>query len=94
MAILSPPHLVTPSASVGELVPNCEAMLMDDEGKNEAKQGERGELWIRAPNVMKGYWKNPKATNETLVNGWLKTGDIAYVDEQNMIYIVDRKKVD
>lgn len=53
----------------------------------------RGELWVRAPNVMKGYWNKPEATKETLTpDGWLKTGDIAYVDEQGKFYIVDRKK--
>jgi len=53
----------------------------------------RGELWVRGPNVMKGYWRNPKATAETLTSdGWLKTGDIAYVDDRGNFFIVDRKK--
>ena len=53
----------------------------------------RGELWVRAPNIMKGYWNKPEATKETLMpDGWLKTGDIAYVDEESKFYIVDRKK--
>lgn len=52
-----------------------------------------GELWCRGPNVMKGYWRNPKATAETLTpDGWLKTGDIAYVDDDGLFFIVDRKK--
>ena len=81
--------------SVGEVVPNCEAKLvLDDEGKIEAPRGERGEVWIRGPNVMKGYWNKPAATKETLTaDGWLKSGDIAYVDADNYFFIVDRKKV-
>jgi acyl-CoA synthetase (AMP-forming)/AMP-acid ligase II len=82
------------SFSVGEIIANCEAKLvLDDEGKVEAAQGERGEVWIRGPNVMKGYWNKPEATKETLTeDGWLKTGDVAYVDENKHLYIVDRKK--
>ncbi|KAF2709871.1 4-coumarate-CoA ligase-like protein [Pleomassaria siparia CBS 279.74] len=82
------------SFSVGELVANCEAKLvLDDEGKIEAPKGERGEVWVRGPNVMQGYWKKKAATDETLTkDGWLKTGDIAYVDEKNNFFIVDRKK--
>ena len=75
-------------------MPNCEAMLVDESGTDEVAQGERGELWVRGPNVMNGYWHKPEATKETLTDdGWLKTGDIAYRDETNKLYIVDRKKV-
>ena len=88
------PRLHSTSASVGELLANCEGKLMDDDGLEEVPPGQRGELWCRAPNVMKGYWKNPKATKETITeDGWLKTGDIAYADERGMYHIVDRKKV-
>jgi long-chain acyl-CoA synthetase len=51
-----------------------------------------GELWAKGPNVVKGYWNNPAATAETFVDGWLKTGDIAKIDEEGFCYIVDRKK--
>lgn len=52
-----------------------------------------GELWVRGPNIMKGYWHNPTATAETLTSdGWLKTGDIVYVDVDGMFHVVDRKK--
>lgn len=88
------PAIAYHNASVGELVPNCEAkIVLDDKGKVESPQGERGEIWLRGPNVMKGYWKKPDATKETKTeDGWLKTGDIAYADANNHIYIVDRKK--
>jgi 4-coumarate--CoA ligase len=79
---------------VGELNANCEAKIMDESGKNEVPHGERGEIWVRAPNVMKGYWNRPDATRETLTpDGWLKTGDIAYIDKKGRFFIVDRKKV-
>jgi 4-coumarate--CoA ligase len=88
------PNEYSDSFSVGELNANCEAKIMDDAGKNEVPQGERGEIWIRAPNVMKGYWNRPDATHETLTpDGWLKTGDIAFIDKNGKFFIVDRKKV-
>lgn len=67
---------------------------MADDGKTELGRNERGELWVRAPNIMKGYWRNPKATRETLTEDrWMKTGDICYVDDYGKFFIVDRKKV-
>lgn len=82
------------SISVGELLPNGEAKIMDEDGVDEVPMGQRGELWVRAPNRMKGYWRSEKATKETLTeDGWLKSGDIGLIDENNKIYIVDRKKV-
>ena len=54
--------------------------------------GEPGELLVKGPQVMKGYWKNPEATQQTLQNGWLYTGDIAKMDEDGFLYIVGRKK--
>ena len=69
-------------------------MLVKENGEEEIRPGKTGELWIRTPNTMKGYWKNAKATAETLTDdGWLKTGDIAYRDEAGKWYMVDRKKV-
>ena len=67
---------------------------MDEDGLRELPIGEQGELWLRAPNVMKGYWRNAKATSETLTpDGWLKTGDICHIDKDGKFFIVDRKKV-
>lgn len=80
-------------SKVGELNPNIEAKLVDDDGK-EVADGERGELLIRGPNVMKGYWKKPDATKDTMTeDGWLKTGDIAIYHSDGCLSIVDRKKV-
>lgn len=84
------------SASVGEVLANCEAKLVGGEdGETEIQHpDQRGELWVRGPNVMKGYWRNPSATRDTITpDGWLKTGDVAYRDAKNKFYIVDRKKV-
>lgn len=86
------PNETSESASVGELNPNVEAMIVDEEGK-EVPQGQRGEFWVRGPNVMKGYWNKPDATKATKTeDGWLMTGDVAYRDEHGKIFIVDRKK--
>jgi len=88
------PNCRSTNASVGEVLANCEVkIVLDDDGQVEAPQGERGEIWIRGPNIMKGYWNKPAATKETLTeDGWLKTGDVAYVDADNYLFIVDRKK--
>ena len=68
---------------------------MAEDGVTEImERNQRGELWVRAQNVMKGYWRNPKATQETkTADGWLRTGDVAYVDDQGMFHVVDRMKV-
>jgi long-chain acyl-CoA synthetase len=57
-----------------------------------ADTGEVGELWFRGPIVVRGYWNKPQATAETFVDGWVKTGDLAKVDEEGFVYIVDRAK--
>jgi acyl-CoA synthetase (AMP-forming)/AMP-acid ligase II len=81
------------TGSVGMLDPNCECKLVDDEGE-EVKLGEPGELYIRGPQVCLRYWKNEKATEESITpDRWLKTGDIAVCNERGYFWIVDRKKV-
>lgn len=78
--------------TVGPLVPETEARVVDDQGQEVAK-GEKGELWVRGPQVMLGYWDKPKASREMLTDdGWLKTGDYVQIDEDDYIRIVDRKK--
>ena len=82
-----------PAGSVGVLVPNTEARIVDPASGQDSPRGERGELWIRGPQVMKGYFGNAGATAATITDdGWLRTGDIATIDEQNNFYIVDRLK--
>lgn len=79
------------SGSIGLPVPSTDVRLVDDEG-NDVARGEPGELWVRGPQVMLGYWQRPEATDEVLKDGWLATGDIATLDEQGFLRIVDRKK--
>jgi len=70
---------------------NWKAMIVDEEGRS-LPRGEVGELIVKGPGVMKGYYKNPEATKQVLKNGWLYTGDMARQDEDGFIYLVDRKK--
>ena len=65
--------------------------LVDDENRPVAR-GERGEIVVRGPNVMRGYWNRPDATAEVLVDGWFHTGDVGVQDEDGYFYVVDRKK--
>ncbi len=67
------------------------AKIVDEQG-NEVVQGQVGELIVRGPGVMRCYYKNPEATAEVLKNGWLYTGDMARMDDDGFIYLVDRKK--
>jgi len=79
--------------SIGIPISDTEARIVDlNEGTREMPLGESGELVVRGPQVMQGYWQRPDATAETLVDGWLHTGDIAKMDEDGYFYIVDRKK--
>ncbi|KAG0286071.1 putative fatty-acid--CoA ligase FadD10, partial [Dissophora globulifera] len=79
--------------SVGVVLPNQEVRLVDPDTGKDAATGNRGEIWVRGPNVMKGYRNNAKATLETIDSeGWLHTGDIAVVDEHEHFFIVDRLK--
>jgi acyl-CoA synthetase (AMP-forming)/AMP-acid ligase II len=83
----------TPPGSIGALIPNTEARLVNPETGEDVAEGEDGEIWIRGPQVMRGYLNNDEATAETLVgDGWIRTGDIGRVDENGFFYIVDRLK--
>ena len=79
--------------SIGPPTADTDEKIVDPEdGNRELAHGEIGELIIRGPQVMKGYWHNPDATAETIKNGWLYTGDMAHMDADGYVYIVDRKK--
>ncbi len=98
MTELSPVSHTTPadkpkSGSSGVALPNTLCRIVDPETGEDLPAGKEGELWIKGPQVMKGYLNNEKATAETLTeDGWLKTGDIAYIDEEGYMFIVDRLK--
>jgi long-chain acyl-CoA synthetase len=77
--------------SCGPALPVCEMKVVDAEGRT-TPAGEVGELWVKGPNVVKGYWRNPEATATTFVDGWLKTGDLARIDEEGFCFIVGRAK--
>lgn len=79
--------------SVGPPLPDTEEKVVDLEtGERELPPGEVGELAIRGPQVMQGYWNNPEATARMIRNGWLHTGDIARMDADGWVYVVDRMK--
>jgi fatty-acyl-CoA synthase len=78
-------------ASCGQPLTGNDVRLIGDDGK-EVEQGETGELCVRGPLVMQGYWKLPDVTSETLRDGWLHTGDMARADENGYLFIVDRAK--
>jgi long-chain acyl-CoA synthetase len=79
--------------SIGLPMPSTDMRIVDVEtGKDEVPIGESGELIIKGPQVMKGYWNMPEETAEALRDGWLHTGDVARMDEDGYFYIVDRKK--
>ena len=77
--------------SCGPLVPNVDGKVVDEMG-NELPQGERGELCVKGPIVIKGYINRPEATAEAIKDGWFNTGDIAFIDDDGFVHIVDRAK--
>ena len=78
--------------SCGPAVPTADLRIMDEDATRELPVGEVGELWARGPMIVKGYWNKPEATAATFVDGWVRTGDLARVDEEGFCYIVDRAK--
>jgi len=78
--------------SCGTPVAVSDIKIMNAEGTRELPAGEVGELWAKGPQIVAGYWNNPEATAETFVDGWIKTGDLARIDEEGFCYIVDRAK--
>jgi acyl-CoA synthetase (AMP-forming)/AMP-acid ligase II len=81
------------AGSIGPLVPNTEGGIVDPEGGDEVDAGTPGELWLRGPQVMRGYLGNPGATAAALdAEGWLRTGDIVVADDDGWLVVVDRLK--
>jgi len=78
--------------SCGPAVAVSDLKIMSEDGMTELPVGEVGELWARGPQIVKGYWNRPDATAETFVDGWVRTGDLARVDEEGFCFIVDRAK--
>jgi long-chain acyl-CoA synthetase len=85
--------------SVGPAVPVCDVAVMPEDFPGDEPDGTvprgpdvRGELWIKGPNVVRGYWNRPDETAKTFTRGWLHTGDVAQLDDEDFIYIVDRAK--
>ncbi len=84
-------YLARPT-SAGPPAPVADLKIMDEDGETELAVGEVGELWARGPMVVKGYWNKPEATAATFVDGWVRTGDLARLDDEGFVYIVDRAK--
>jgi long-chain acyl-CoA synthetase len=86
------PRGLSVKRSIGLPIANTDAKVVDENGR-EVATGEVGELWVRGPQVMQGYWNNPEETAQVLKpGGWLATGDLARVDQDGFFYLVDRKK--
>ena len=91
ISALSDVYLVDRPESVGRAMPTFEAKCVNEAGET-VSTGEAGELWVRGACVIKGYLNRPEATAEEITNGWLHTGDVAYMDGDELIYLVDRAK--
>ncbi|MFN8018295.1 MAG: class I adenylate-forming enzyme family protein [Acidimicrobiales bacterium] len=77
--------------STGRSTPILQVQIRDAEHR-PVPAGERGEIWMKGPNLIRGYWNKPEATAETIVDGWLRTGDLGRMDEEGFVYIEDRAK--
>ncbi|MBA5600462.1 long-chain-fatty-acid--CoA ligase FadD [Pectobacterium aroidearum] len=91
LVAVNPYDLKHYSGSIGLPVSSTDVKIIDDDG-NDAGPGESGELWVRGPQVMLGYWQQPAATDDVLKDGWLATGDIVTSDDEGFLRVIDRKK--
>jgi long-chain acyl-CoA synthetase len=82
---------LTHPTSTGRATPILEVAIRDGYGK-DVPTGETGEIWMKGPNLIRGYWNRPEATAETFVDGWLRTGDLGHLDADGFVYISDRLK--
>jgi long-chain acyl-CoA synthetase len=90
-SVINPPAPQTRIGSIGKLAPGFHASVRSEDGQ-EVPRGVPGQLWIKSPTVMSGYWNRPDATAEIIVDGWLDTGDLVSVDEQDYFWFRGRKK--
>jgi len=91
-AVIDGEHAIKKIGSTGRAFFHTEIRIVDESG-SDCAPGEQGELWVSGPHMMKEYWNRPEATKETIVDGgWLRTGDVASVDDEGFIYIQDRIK--
>ena len=94
---IGPKHLRPPvdptsgAMAIGIPIQDTEAMIVGDDGQ-PMPVGEVGEVWMRGPQIMAGYWHKPEQTAESLVDGWMRSGDVGFMDEAGWFYLVDRKK--
>ncbi|MBI4765307.1 MAG: long-chain fatty acid--CoA ligase [Deltaproteobacteria bacterium] len=89
--VLDPENALSKVGSCGKAFFHAEIRVVDEEGK-DVEPEVKGEVLLRAPNIMKGYWNRPQDTAATIKDGWLYTGDIGKMDEEGFLYILDRKK--
>lgn len=86
------PEETSRPGTTGRLVAGVEAKIVNPNTGEAMSPGEQGELWLRGPSIMKGYAGDPESTSATLVDGWLRTGDLCYFDNEGFMYVVDRLK--
>ncbi|HUG42636.1 MAG TPA: long-chain fatty acid--CoA ligase [Acidobacteriota bacterium] len=92
VALVNPTHGHRKPGTIGIPVPETDARIVDPETRSALSFNEVGELALRGPQIMKGYWRQPEETARVLSEGWLYTGDLACMDEEGFVKIVDRKK--
>jgi len=89
--LMPPTETAARRDSVGVAVPCCEVLVMDEEGR-EVRRGDEGEIWLRGPMVVRGYWDDAKATADSIVAGFWRSGDIGSIDDEGYVRVLDRKK--
>jgi acyl-CoA synthetase (AMP-forming)/AMP-acid ligase II len=89
--LISPEEAIAKAGSTGPAFFHTDVRVVDDKGR-EVEPGEIGEVIIRGPHIMKGYWNREEETAETIRDGWLYSGDLATIDKEGFVYIQDRKK--
>jgi long-chain acyl-CoA synthetase len=92
LAELAPVDQASGTLSVGVPVPSTYVRVVDPDSMRDVGVGEEGELWIKGPQVVPGYWERPDASRESIVDGYFRTGDVGRMDERGFFYVVDRIK--